>query len=643
MLKRDVKENKETTSFSKAIKGGMVVLVIFGGFLAGVGFYFQFGQEKYATILYHYNAEYRAGKTSVENNIINKAIPELIMIYSRHPDWNWTLELQAWAIVNLSIENTTVFGILRDMINRGQCELITPLWSYQLLTAFSLDDVNASLTMTRNQLQALGITKFTRVLFFQESQSFPGFGNQVFKDLGFDTVMVGTHLFALHGIPIDAPLYKARLWNDPSTEFYYLPYNWVPEAVTGGFHFWTFLATGETVLGTDAKGGDEYFPPPELVQAHEEHLAKLHGSGYKLMTINDYVDMLENRGNYKQLDTYIPEATWRDVPGTEPSRDNSNGLWTWMGYNTNRGNATHPGNDDGAQLAETYRTGNYLKAVKTILRANWTDLNVTTRNNLNGNLTEAYKHYFKAQGTDGYGWEPGWIIDNVLHETDYSRNNNKEAMRIAAEVVSNLSQILGLGNQIQVYTANLSVNGSIAYSNDTASWINETVTPTNLTLDDLPRTIEISLDAPYTTYTINISNCSYQGFNYQKLNVSIPELSRLRMKLGETYPLWYCPTFHETRAYEYTLEGDEPYFLPLSNGLLFFGSESNGVAIIKNCSTRHVSLETNQDWIGYWEQCKDYTVKDVEYGFIVFQGNLQDSIDLANLVNTRPIINLELS
>ncbi len=180
-MSENQKRAAKSPPFSRSLRDGMIVLVIFGGFLTGIGIYFNL-EAKYATILYHYNAEYRAGNQAVENAIINVAIPELIKMYDRHPDWPWTLELQAWAIVNMSLTNNgTIFKMLKNQINRGQCELITPLWSYQMLTAFTLDDVNVSLAITRETLRELNITRFPRVCFFQESQAFPGFGNAIFN------------------------------------------------------------------------------------------------------------------------------------------------------------------------------------------------------------------------------------------------------------------------------------------------------------------------------------------------------------------------------------------------------------------------------------------------------------------------------
>ncbi|MHA1370595.1 MAG: hypothetical protein ACTSRA_12890 [Promethearchaeota archaeon] len=647
-MKKIKSQPKNLGSLSRSVKAGGIVLVAFGMLLIGFGLTFQI-EHKYATILYHYNAEYRAGNTDVENAIINIAIPELINMYYRHPEWCWTLELQGWAIENMSIERPDAFNKLVAMINRGQCELITPLWSYQLAAAFPREDLEFSLNITRECLENLGINRFSRVLFFQESQSFPGFGNPAFRRLGFDTCMIGTHTLALHGIQPRASLYRSKLWNDPSTSFYYLPYNWVPEPVSDGFHIWTFLATGETVTGRNVltaqgtgQGQEAYLPDPDLILSHEDHLQKLHDSGYDLLTINDYVTRLVDRGEYMDLDEYVPETTWRDLPGITASRDDSNCLWTWMGYNTKPANSTRPGNDDGAQLAETYRTGIFLKAVNALLNANTNKLDVTSIEQLNSTLIDAFKHYFKAQGTDAYGWEPSWIIDNVLHESDYSRNNNREAFIKGNWVLGNLSSKLGIGDQVQVYLYNTTENNpSFLFNNETSSWINETCVPVSSSLASIPLELEISLEPATMNYSSIVMNCSYGGFSYQEVEIIIPELSKLRMKISDDYPIWYCPTFHEDRAQEFILHGEEPYYLPLSNGLVFLGSPDQGIAVIKNCSSRHVSLEVNKDWIGFREECKEgYTVKDVKYSLIISECTLSDAIKLADFVNIRPIVNL---
>ncbi|MBN2151652.1 MAG: hypothetical protein JW839_09415 [Candidatus Lokiarchaeota archaeon] len=655
----DSKGKEKSPPFSRALRDGMLVLVVFGGFIVGLGIYFNFGQDKYATILYHYNAEYRAGNTAIENATINQAIPVLIDIYYRHPEWKWTFNLQSWAIENMSVERPDAFAKLVEMINRGQCELLgAAIWSYQMVPAFTLDDLAFSLQYTRETLWNLGIRRFSRVVFFQESQSFPGFGNGHLKQYGFDTCMIGTHTLALHGIPLDAPLLKVRLWDDPSTDFNYLPYNWVPEAVEGGIHFWSFLATGETVLsGSDfttqgtGQGLEDYLPVPELALAHEQRLEKMYNAGYKLMTVHDYVTMLEARHEYKPIARYVPEATWRDMPGFTVSRDDSNGFFTWMGYNTRPGNSTVPGNNDGEQLADTYRTGNALKAIKTLLLATWDNLSAAapgTPEALNVTLWSAYTYYFKAQGTDPYGWEPSWINQTAgLHESAYSRNNNALARQTGWSVLQNMSTTLGLGDAVQVYTENMTLGAwRDAFENETASWINETSTPTPLTLDSLPVPLSLTLDDAHVAFTANVFNCSLSGFSYYRADITIPASTSSRLRLDLAYPVWYSPSLHEGRAIEYTLEGEEPFFLPISNGLVFTGSEANGIAIIKNCSVRHVALMVDDDWIGYYETTKPddpHVITDTRYSFVIYEGSLANAIQLARLVNIRPFVTLDVT
>ncbi|MEX2681561.1 MAG: hypothetical protein Q6373_008170 [Candidatus Sigynarchaeota archaeon] len=639
--------------FAHALRHGMFVLVIFGGLLTGLGIYFNIGQARYATILYHYNAEYRAGNQAVEDAIINVAIPELIKMYDRHPDWPWTLELQAWAIVNMSLTNNgTIFNMLKNQINRGQCELITPLWSYQMLTAFTLDDVNISLALTRETLSGLGISRFPRVCFFQESQAFPGFGNAIFKHYGFDTCMVGTHVLALHGIEPVHPLFIQRLWNDPSTDFFYLPYNWVPETVQDGFHFWTFLATGETVTGRNVltsqgtgQGEEAYLPAPELIAAHELRLDLMRKSGYRMMTISDYITTLVNRHEYAMLGRFVPETTWRDMPGFGINREDSNGLWKWMAHNTAKGNATNY-NDDGSQLADTWRTGIILKATRTLLLANWNNL-VGTRETLNATLTNAYKFYFRAQGTDAYGWEPSWIVKNVLHETDYSRRNNHEARLLALQVLQSINSTLALGNLVQIYTENMTVGaGTAAFSQLPASFINETRILTGLGLNDLPLEMSLGLEGNTSAPTVTVYNCTWGGFTYQTVDIDIPTITASRLKLASSYPLWYCPTFYEDRAMQFSFYGEEPFALPIANGLVFLGSETSGIAIIKNNSARHVALLADRDWIGYYEETDEddpYPVKNVHYSFVIYQGTLETANALANFINTRPYVKIDMN
>ena len=138
------------------------------------------------------------------------------------------------------------------------------------------------------------------------------------------------------------------------------------------------------------------------------------------------------------------------------------------------------------------------------------------------------------------------------------------------------------------------------------------------------------------------SNSIMTGISSSAFCSSIP----LKLGIDDGYPFYYSPTFYENRAIEYSLEGDEPFFLPLSNGLYFKGSEANGIAVIKNCSSRHIALMADKEFVGYFEKTslKDpYTVKNLYYSFIIIRGTLQEALELANFVNIRPYVTLNIT
>jgi hypothetical protein len=165
-------------------------------------------------------------------------------------------------------------------------------------------------------------------------------------------------------------------------------------------------------------------------------------------------------------------------------------------------------------------------------------------------------------------------------------------------------------------------------------------------LDDLPVGMSMIIQGNTSAAIVTVSDCTWSNFTYQAVDINITNMTASRIKLTDYYPIWYCPTFYENNATEFSLYGDEPFALPISNGLVFLGSRTSGVAVIKNNSARHVSLLADHDWIGYYEDTDaedPYLVKNVHYSFIIYQGTLETAIELANFINTRPYVTIDMN
>jgi hypothetical protein len=99
------------------IKSLGVASIIFSGLFLSVEGYaiYQFWITPRATTIFlHFNFQYRAGITEIENNIIEEPYYKMLQVFERHPNWNFTVEMQA-AMIERMMENETRFGDILEL------------------------------------------------------------------------------------------------------------------------------------------------------------------------------------------------------------------------------------------------------------------------------------------------------------------------------------------------------------------------------------------------------------------------------------------------------------------------------------------------------------------------------------------------
>jgi len=584
---------------------------------------------KYITSVYHFNAEYRAGVPKDEDTIIGLAVPALVEMYEKHPDWHYTLEFQGFAVERMQSLNATGFMMLRNQVIRGQCELISPLFSYQLVVAHPYNSTVRSALYNRALLEDLGFTTFSESIFFQESQTLPGFGmlnNPLFAKHGirFRNLIGSTSTLSLYGFDVNSPIFKIKINNDPTTEFNYVTYNYLPTYQAGAFHAWSWIAPGETITGkndwTQQGFNDMGFTPyPPNIAWHEERLSKLEQTGYHMITCDEWVDICESQGAVRPIAKFLPETVWR--------ASDSDSIWTWMGLNTGYGN------DDGSQLAEIYRVEQFALGVENLNNHNKTEIEAYETGLYTyhqQSIDKAWSHLFKAMGTDAVGWKPDY------YEANYSRWHCANATILLNDVMANITDALGLMGPVQSVNFNYSIR--------TTDFINPiNVTSSALDLTDLP--VGVSIDTDDFTYSYSVSNMTYLGLNYLQLDVfaDYPTSNRdveFYLKFapkagGSLYPLEYSPSMMENITVSFDADNYAwQHYLPLANGFLYF----DGVGIVKNCSSRHVALQTNEDDVGFYELGNN--IEEMHYQLFFPIGTKTQILDFANKINVYGVVTL---
>jgi len=577
--------------------------------------------HRYALSVFHFNIQYVAGglvglfpnpvapwelnNEQVEDSIVLESFEPVLDLYLAHPSWGTNLEMQAYFLEVLAERHPTVLEKLRLLSMSGQAEVVSFHYSDQLFLAYSSDDLERSLDLTRQVFERYGIPLSASV-FCQEGQASPAMPD-LMERYGYEFMVWPKNLYRYqHGTP------------DPVMPYYTFGSRWLvlgPESVNydnGTEEIqvrWTFLDDGELLATGD---WDPYFPPffkydPKAVAEYEEKLLALEVQGFQMSTVGRYVGDLLDLGIPPADPGPLLEGTWQP--------DSTNGIFRWMGA----------GGLFGGQEKDNYvRTlcsvaHRELEAAETVAAA----LPPGSRSELESTLEEAWRLLFLAQVSDATGINP------FRGEVDYGISHASEALRIARDVIEEGKHSLGYQDPVIIDTE----TGEVLPGDPAGA------DPAPLDTDPL----QVVVDAPGRGTTVTWTRTGSDPDLYRlDLDFSPAEEEGSR-KIEVTFPgdpdrIVYCPSLQEEELVSWSRADFvwEHFVLPLPNGLIGLGEDQ---WLIKDTGRVHLGAFVFAD--GPEVSFRDETAVEgepVNWRFYLLEGPREQAVSFANRLNIRPVL-----
>jgi hypothetical protein len=652
-----------------AFLSGLILIGVFGGMLVTT-----FVRPTVSTVYYHYNLQYNCAESDDRNQII-ESMSHVIEMYSRHPNWNYTIETQFMTIEWMEMFFPSVFGELQRQNQRGQLELIVLQYSNAWNIGYPLEPFKLSLNYTHVRMAEYGLIP-SRLILLQEGQWMPGFLE--LTDLGFfDAYIIHREQLGYFGAYPKSPVLEYSYNGKSGHVFVDLR---IPRTEAGVWHLQIYAADGELLntgdVVVDVGPASAFQYNAEKQRSHEEHLLALERKGNRFMRIDDFYRLCLEKGAVGTLDKFIPEVEW--VPNQYGQ------FMTWMGWGAGE-------TDDGTHLARCYRSWQLLQATMTLLDHAYESGVVSSEqyrewgmwriNGLDGLLLNASKFLWEAQVSDTTGITPPY------RSYIYGLNKTYLASQICFDVVNRIRSIEISGgnwyaNRIQInpisdnvvkgsqyfinntYLETLTLNEiksefgcNISYSQDPAFRI-----PSH---DHTPifekrhyETIDWGLDF----YRLQIEfDGKYNITNPHDIFLDIPESVRNSDYIWSDVTTenqilisfeddWsqaiYSPslvenftqTLSRTDYYQYPVSADFEFLclLALSNGFLY--NPQKGYGIVKNVTGSHLAASWRPESISFPAYyLKYHTTAE----FFLVKGTIQEVLQFANQINTYSPLTLE--
>jgi len=161
---------------------------------------------KYALSIMHFNLQYVAGDTGIENKIIEDALDPVLDFYLAHPTWGADIEMQGYMFEETAKRYPAIFEKLKTLVNRRQLDLVSFHYCDQLFLAYPRLDADWTDRINKETFKKYGLIQSTTV-FTQEGQFGEGLASFM-ADKGFKTLVLPKNLYRYaHGEQTPAPYY----------------------------------------------------------------------------------------------------------------------------------------------------------------------------------------------------------------------------------------------------------------------------------------------------------------------------------------------------------------------------------------------------------------------------------------------------
>jgi len=575
-----------------------------------------FSQEKYAISVYHFNSQFVPSIDDflgVERNIINESIREILNMYHRHPNWKFNIELSGICLKAMYDNYTDVFNVLKLLVDRDQCELILSPYSETLSIAFTYIDMIKSLELSHEVAMSCNIT-FSKVLFLQENQFHTAF--PLLKKMGYEIYCVSGDTLRYYNINNMAPVMEYTYLGETvdlmvttfATSVFPYVYN------GGVLHVFRWYGDGEasnTNSGFGNADPEEFKLESERMELHEARGNMLELMGFHFVKVSEWVGIAKSKGLSSILSPTVPDSTWNTY--------DSKGAFQWMGLNTIKPDRLENEND-GYIRSDNYRVRNRLLATESLFNYYNNTFNSSFREKIKGDIKKAWKHLILAEVSDSTGWTPR------KEEWEYSLYHDQQALTIINSTIKDIKKVVNL-TSVQIHVENNTIiNNSANFKN---------ITRTLISPNNLPIPIEIN----GTDYSMIAYNNTWMNYSFYSVKIDLNASDYYKIFFQIEKPINNI-TFSTSLAENTTLtlyksnyNSHNLIFLPLTNGLIY----SNGIGIIRNNSRHYVAMcwKIDTDSIFQYEITQE---NNISVEFFILKDNINTCLNLANIINTYPVM-----
>ncbi|NUM58718.1 MAG: hypothetical protein HUU56_08815 [Bdellovibrionaceae bacterium] len=595
-------------------------------------------RPKMALSLYHWNIQYVSGDANTEDAIVREAFIPTMKLYSNHPSWHGTFELQGYMIEVLEKRFPEALVMLKQLVKAKQIELISNHYSDQFVLAYPAHDQVKSLEIN-NKIFRKHQLDLAPIVFMQEDQFGVGIA-EFMKKQGYKQAVIMSGWNQFSNLP-DAPYFQFHgldilIGSNPKG-----PY-------------WVFK--GDAELAVTGKANNPYFAylginslfktSTKSIQELSNEMLNYEKQGIKIVTISEYFSTVKRQN--------LKPAVAADI--LDKMRGNfTNNVWLWMGDNRNIF-----AEDDIKVRSINYESRNWLLAAETAFNKLLKKTSKSYSKKLHelSNFEELWKLQLKAEVSDATGLGLPFPI-----EVKTSLQQSEEVIRISKEILTEI--LLSEGkSSIQIDTKSKHISFDLEEKYFEGGLRNHLPlgkkNEFKYKLVQGQRGIikqwqnqdnEGPLPVIFTGSGNHLSQWSQLDNNFWKLQIfwypTIPQsLSINFQKNGIVFPFYhdiveYSPALLEDQIKEYPLSmfTFEKIYLPLSNGLIGIG---NQFYIIKENISNHVAVKLEKNVKTVTFETRNPPMKKNIWSFYVFRGDKEEALKWAQRINTHPRVKFSL-
>ena len=602
------------------------------GLLLG-GNFAQAQAEKFSLTMFHFNVQYVAGgltgypsgdgdnpdydldDEAVQDMIIVQSFEPILDLFSAHPDWKVTLEMQAYMVEIMEQRHPGILEKLKVLADAGQAEVVSFHWSDQLFLAYPARDMQVSHDIMEPIWERVGIQP-SRVVFCQEGQ----FGVGMIP-LGLPR---GRSIYVL---PKNLFRYQHQAEYETAAPLYN---HGGADIVIGSRSFatpevevsWSFFDDGELL----ATGGHApYFPTAFVVDMaaiaeYEQRLEDQVAAGFRIAAIADYVTWAKAEGLESRPLPPMLDGTWQP-----PSTDS---MHRWMGA-SGLLDQVYGGERDNAVLTGNVAARHRIAAAENLV-AFAQGQGLAEAGQYDQTLEGCWRDVLLAQVSDASGINP------FVREVEYGLEHAAAAATCANQVIAELGPKLG-GPFIGIDTG----SGLVMVADDQPVELAQAsealfLEGAGFSVEAAGRELsmvweKMGLEEGITRLTVTVSD---PDAGQRELEVAFPlTLNGFRLTPGLTDA---DSELHSFEAFD-LLEGR--ITLPVANGLIGLDDD---LWLIKQTDRVHIGATFAPDSgrVRFVDQTLDPAAGD-EWVFWFVRGTEEQALALAKRLNLTPVVWVE--